>query len=278
MAQISSLKNFNGVKIIDGKKIALLLKKQMTKKIKNFKVKPALAVILVGNNAASIKYVALKEKFARDTGIKFQLFHYSAATNKKIVVEKIKKLNTDKKINGILVQLPLPRKLNPDKIIAAIAPEKDVDGFGPKPKITPGLDLSVLELIKAAKKNLKNKTAVILAKGDIFSSSLAKLLRKEKLKIKIVKPHERDLAQLIKKADLLITALGQPNFIKSSMVKRGAIMIDIGTTYKNGKIYGDISDNAGSLSSYISPVPGGVGPVTVAMLFVNLVKLAKKQK
>lgn len=277
MAKIAAFKKYPEVKILDGKKIAESLKKQIAEKIKKMKTVPTLAVILIGKNPASVCYVRLKEKFAGEVGIKFYLFCYPARVNEKMLIKKIEELNQNPKITGILVQLPLPQHLKADKIIAAINPLKDVDGFGPKTKVVPGLDLSILKLIKAARQNLKNKRAVIIAKSETFSQSLAKLLKKEKLKIKIIKPTAADLAWQTKKADLLISAVGQPNFIKDSMVKKGAIMIDVGTTYKNGKVCGDISNQAGKLASAVTPVPGGVGPLTVAMLFVNLIELTKLQ-
>jgi methylenetetrahydrofolate dehydrogenase (NADP+)/methenyltetrahydrofolate cyclohydrolase len=277
MAKISELKKYPQVKILDGRKIAAALKKQLISKIKMLGGKPTLAIILVGQNPASVCYTEIKKKFAKDLGVNSFLFKYPASISQKILVKKISELNQDKKINGILVQLPLPQHLNVNKIIATVDPWKDVDGFGPKAKVTPGLNLSILKLIKAARQNLKNKKIVIIAKSETFSQSLAKILKKEKIKIKIIKPTSADLARQTKKADLLISAVGQPNFIKDSMVKRGAIIIDVGTTYKNGKIYGDVSNQAGKLASFITPIPGGVGPLTVAMLFVNLMKLTKLQ-
>lgn len=277
MSKINFLKNYQEVKILDGRKIAENLKEQIAKKVKKIKTAPGLAVILVGRNPASNHYVAIKKEFAREVGVKFYLFHYPSRIKEKILIEKINQLNRDKKINGLLVQLPLPQHLNTNKIIAAIDPFKDVDGFGPEAKVAPGLNLSIYKLIKATSQNLKNKKAAIIAKSETFSQSLVKLLKKEKLKIKIIKPTAADLARQIKKADLLVSVIGRPNFINASMVKKGAIMIDVGATYKNNKIYGDISDQAARFASAVTPVPGGVGPLTVAMLFDNLLKLTKLQ-
>jgi methylenetetrahydrofolate dehydrogenase (NADP+)/methenyltetrahydrofolate cyclohydrolase len=277
MSKISFLKNYPEVKILSGKKIAENSKKQIAGKIKKIKTAPTLAVILVGQNSASSHYVAIKKKFAQEVGVKFYLFHYPSRVKEKTLIEKINQLNRDKKINGILVQLPLPKNFSADEIINTILPQKDVDGFGRQAKITPGLDLSIIKLIRATKQNLKGKFAIIVAKSKLFSESLAKLLTKEKIKVTGIKPNDSKLSQKTKKADLLISAVGKPNLIKDSMVKKGAIIIDIGTTYKNGKIYGDVSNEAVKFASAATPVPGGVGPLTVAMLFVNLIKLTKLQ-
>ena len=188
MAKIAALKNYPQVKILDGKKIAENLKKQIAEKVKKMKTAPTLAVILVGQNPASSHYVAIKKKFAQEVGIKFYLFPYPSRVKEKTLIKKISQLNQNKKINGLLVQLPLPQHLKADKIIAAIDPLKDVDGFGPKAKVVPGLNLSIYKLIKAASHNLKNKKAIVIAKSETFSQSLAKILKKEKIKIKTIKP------------------------------------------------------------------------------------------
>ncbi|NQU83330.1 MAG: bifunctional 5,10-methylenetetrahydrofolate dehydrogenase/5,10-methenyltetrahydrofolate cyclohydrolase [Parcubacteria group bacterium] len=259
------------MKIIDGKKIADKILSETRKEIKKLPAQPGLAVILVGDDSASKIYVKKKEKACTEAGVHLEKFLYKKTTTNKII-EQIKKLNQQKDINGILVQLPLPKNLDTNKIINSINPKKDVDGFLPKSKVSSPTIAGVLELIKSTRKNTRNKTAVILANSNLFASPLKKLLEKEGLKVKIlIKPKRQNFG-----ADIIITAIGKPKFIKADIVKDGVIIIDVGITRVGKKIFGDVdAESLKDRLGWITPVPGGVGPMTVAMLIKNLLILSK---
>lgn len=279
--------------IINGKRIAKIIRKKLKKKVEEFKktkkITPGLAVILVGNNQASKIYVRLKEKACQEIGIHFEKYLFPRISQKKLI-DLIQKLNKKRKIHGIIVQLPLPKYLNPDKIIEIIKPEKDVDGFHPenikklfqnKPFIVPPLIQSINKLLQSCPEDLKNKKAIIMANSKTFALPLKKILEKNQIKAEVYlqPPKSKKItAQKSQKADILITALGRPNFINQKMVKKNSIIIDAGFTRLKGKILGDVDlEKVKSKIKYISPVPGGVGPMTIAMLLTNLLKLAKKQ-
>lgn len=259
------------MKIIDGKKLSKKILEECRKKIKKLPKKPGLAVILVGSNRASEIYVKKKEKACKEVGINFQKITYQKSSTKELS-KKIKELNKDENINGILVQLPLPKNINADKIIKSVRPEKDVDGFLKKSKVIPPTIAGILELLKSTGKNLKNKSAIILANSKIFAEPLEKILKKENLKVKtLIKPSETFFD-----ADIVITALGKPRFITKKQVKEGAIIIDVGITRVGKKILGDADfESLKDMRGFITPVPGGVGPMTVACLIKNLLTLFK---
>lgn len=260
------------MKIIDGKKFSSKILNEAKKEIKKLPAQPGLAVILAGNNPASKIYVKKKERACKEVEIHFEKFLYNTRVSNKEILEKIKRLNRRKNINGILVQLPLPKHLNTDKIIAAIDYKKDVDGFLEKSEVNSPTIAGVLELLKSTRKNLKNKSCIILANSKIFADPLKKLLEKRGLEVKILlKPSKQKL-----NADVIITALGKPKFIKADMIKAGAIIIDVGITRVGKKIYGDAdSESLKNTSGWITPVPGGTGPMTAAMLIKNLLTLSR---
>jgi len=263
--------------LLNGKKIAKRIKKTLMTKIKRMKNKPGLAVILVGKNPNSLVYVKLKEKIAKEIGINFKKIILSAKISQKRLLKLINKLNKNKKINGIIIQLPLPKHFNTNKIIQEILPEKDIDGFHPKTKFISPTHQAILRLLKETKTNLKNKKAIIFVKNKIFAQPLEKLLRKRKIKTKIIYFKEKKYKNKIKKADILIVALGKPKFIKEKMIKKNSIVIDVGYNRIKGKPIGDVDKKCYKKAKSISPVPGGVGPLTVIYLMKN-VYLAKKQK
>lgn len=258
--------------LIDGEKIAAKILKDIKKEIKKLPVKPGLAVILVGEDKASKIYIKKKEKKCEEVGIKSEKFIFKKSATSKII-KLIKKLNNKKDINGILVQLPLPKNLDADKIIKTIDIKKDVDGFLKKSKVAPPTIAGILELLKYTKINLKNKTATILANSRIFANPLKNLLEKEGCSVKVlIKPKRQNF-----NADIIVSALGKPKFIKSNMVKDNVIIIDVGITRIDKKIYGDADQKSlQDKSGWITPVPGGVGPMTVAMLLKNLLLLSEK--
>ncbi len=283
--------------IIDGKKLAEKIKDNIVKEIlelNNNKPdcphRPNLAIILVGDREDSKLYVNLKEKEAEKVGIDIHIYRCPENTPEKKILEIVECLNNDELIDGILVQLPLPTGFDPNKIITTINPAKDVDCFHPENlKITLGscnhhhilspVFSAVLEMLKSINCQLKGKQVCIIANSDIFGKSLAKILACRGAKAETIKASDKNLKEKTVKADILITAVGQPKFIKKSMIKKGAVIIDIGITKKGKKIHGDVDfTQVKDKASYITPVPGGVGPLTIAMLFRNTLELYKKQK
>lgn len=264
-----------------GKKEADKILKEVQKGIKKAKIKPFLAVILVGENKASEIYVKLKKEAARKAGIGFELYKSNGKVDQKIIEAKIGKLNKNQKINGIIVQLPVPKKFDAPKMINAIAPEKDVDGFSNRGgKILPVFPKAIIRLIESSGKNIKGKKALIVANSKLFGKTMAEMLKTKKVKAEFILNKEIfKNSEKLKKADILITAVGTGGIIKGEMIKKGAIVIDGGITRENGKTRGDVDFNsAKKVAGFISPVPGGVGPMTVAGLLENVYLAAILQK
>ncbi len=279
--------------ILRGDKLAKKINSKTKLEVKKLKTGPCLAAILVGNNAASKLYVSIKKRTAKNLGIKFIEYRLSVNVGEKKILKTIKELNEDAGVNGIIVQLPLPQKFNSTKIIQSISPGKDVDGFHKK-NIKKTIDgnsfiLSPLisattELIKATKqKGRKNKTVLIIVKNRIFYKTMRARLCKfgfdEKKVNNIMKINKKSpqCINKILKSDIIITASGRPISLKSNMIKPGVTIIDIGINKLNGKTVGDTDfEKVKKTAGFITPVPGGVGPMTVAILMKNVVKLAKK--
>lgn len=273
--------------IIDGKKIAEDIKAEIAGEIFQNFYHPNLAVILVGDDEASKLYVSLKKQAAKKVGIEFNEYLMPANTTQSQVLEAIEFLNKDEETDAILVQLPLPKQLDADTIIQSIDPEKDVDGFHPEnikkllnndTDFTPGLPLGIIKLLESTKENLTNKKAVIIAKSEIFYQPLKKLLNDLKVATEIVDPKNKDIKKITQQADILISAAGIAFFITADMVKDQAIVIDVGTNKVNDYTVGDVDySSVFTKTSHITPVPGGVGPMTVAMLLYNTLQLYKKR-
>jgi len=262
------------VRIIQGKKIADRILADLKEEIKAKKIKPVLAVILVGHNPASRLYLRLKEKAAQKVGIKIKNFTLPSKISEKKILEIIASLNEDSKINGILVQLPLPKGLSPDKIIKEIIPSKDVDGFVKESHFQSPFILAIWQVLLVTGENLKNKKAIALVNSDVFGQALCRFLKRKGLKAKYVLGA---LLPLVTRVDILIAALGQPNFVKGSMVKEGVILIDGGITKRKRRVIGDIDRKSVSKKAkWLSPAPGGLGPMTVAFLLKNVVLAANK--
>lgn len=269
-------------KILDGKKLAKKINLKTKAKINKLKISPGLAAVLIGDNPASELYIKLKEKQAEKVGIKFYKHKFPKNTDQEKILKIIDLLNQDKKINGIIVQLPLPNRFNADKIIQAINPNKDVDGFHKKSLVQSPIILSVIEFLKIAKQNLSDEKIIIIANSKIFSNFLRAILIQNKAKknnIFLIKPENKNLFKKTLSADIIIIAIGKVKFLRAEMVKKNAVIIDIGINKVNGKIVGDADfKNIKNKASFITPVPGGVGPLTIAMLLKNCLKLAKMQK
>lgn len=282
-------------KLIDGKKLAEKIKDKIVKEIFSFNksiytiARPNLAIILIGERPDSELYVSLKEREAKKVGIDTHLYRCAENISESEILEMIKCLNEDKNIDAILVQLPLPAGVDTDTIILALDPKKDVDGFQPDnlEKLLSGCDASdlmppvlatVLEMLDSIKYEIKDKQVCVISNSDIFGKSLAHVLICRGAKAEIVKTDDKNLAERTSQADILITAAGKPKFIKKDMVKKDAVIIDIGISKIGDKIVGDVDfDDVEDKVGYITPVPGGVGPMTIAMAFKNTLGIYKKR-
>ena len=275
--------------IIDGKKEAKLLREEIKKeilKIKKSKNKvPGLTVILIGNYTPSQIYVKNKEKNSKEVGMNSDIIKYSDDVTEKEILNKIKELNNDQNVSGILVQLPLPKQIDKEKIINSIHPSKDVDGFNPVnvgnlssgyQGLVPCTPMGCLMLIKKVEKNLSGKHAVIIGRSNLNGKPMAQLLLKENCTVTIVHSKTKNLQQECLKADILVAAVGVPNLVKKDWVKKDAIVIDVGINKLNDKIVGDVEfDQVKDIAKAITPVPGGVGPMTIACLLKNTLECFK---
>ena len=275
--------------IIDGKKEAAILREEIKNEIANLKKKtnkvPGLTVILIGEFAPSQIYVRNKEKNSKEVGINSNVIKYPSDVSEEEVLNKIEELNKDKNISGILVQLPLPDQINKEKVINAIDPLKDVDGFNPVnvgnlasgyKAIVPCTPLGCLLLIKKVEKNLSGKHAVIIGRSNLNGKPMAQLLLKENCTVTIVHSKTKNLQNECLKADILVAAVGVPNLVKKDWVKSDAVVIDVGINKVDNKIIGDVNfEEIKDKVKAITPVPGGVGPMTIACLLSNTLKCFK---
>ena len=275
--------------IIDGKKEAELLREEIKKEILEIKKSknkvPGLTVILIGNYTPSQIYVKNKEKNSKEVGMNSDVIKYPDDVTEKEILDKIKELNNDQNISGILVQLPLPKQIDKEKIINAIHPSKDVDGFNPVnvgnlssgyQGLVPCTPMGCLMLIKKVEKNLSGKHAVIIGRSNLNGKPMAQLLLKENCTVTIVHSKTKNLQQECLKADILVAAVGVPNLVKKDWVKKDAIVIDVGINKLNDKIVGDVEfDQVKDIAKAITPVPGGVGPMTIACLLKNTLECFK---
>ncbi len=275
--------------IIDGKKEAALLREEIKKEILLIKEKtkkaPGLSVILIGDYAPSQIYVKNKEKNSKEVGINSEVIKYPKDITEQEVLNKIKELNNNPEVSGILVQLPLPKHINKEKIINAIHPKKDVDGFNPinvgnlasgYDAIIPCTPLGCLHLIKKIEKNLSGKHAVIIGRSNLNGKPMAQLLLRENCTVTIVHSKTKDLKAECQKADILVAAVGKANLVKGDWVKKDSIIIDVGINKVEEKIVGDVDfESVKEKVKAITPVPGGVGPMTIACLLKNTLECFK---
>ncbi|OQA36156.1 MAG: Bifunctional protein FolD protein [Parcubacteria group bacterium ADurb.Bin326] len=262
--------------MLDGKSLAEKIKLELKKEIADSGLNLGLAAILVGDNEASRLYVDLKEKACKEVGITFSKYLCNSECYDDIdeteLLEMIDFLNRDKQINGVLVQLPLPEGFDADKVIKKIDPAKDVDGFN-NGNVTPPTIAAIIELIKSAGENLSDKNAIIIGNSDIFIDNLENHLAK--LGIKEIKK-EKNIPTNCANYDVIIIVLGQARILKKENIKDGAIIIDVGINKLNGATVGDVDPEVAERAGFLSPVPGGVGPLTVACLLRNVLELTKK--
>ena len=273
-------------KILNGKKLAKKILENLKKKIKKSALKLRLAVIQVGESPISEIFIRQKEKACKILGIDFKLYKFAKNINPNLFKEKIRKIASNPFNSGIIIQLPLPKKFNTRDILNLISPEKDIDVLSEKSqsqfyleklKILPPTLQGIIYLLKKYKIKIEKKHFVVVGAGKLVGLPTALWLLQKKATVSIIDKFTPDLSFFTKQADILISGVGKPNLISAKMVKRGAVVIDAGTTFKNGKIRGDVDfENVSKKASYITPVPGGIGPMTVACLLENLVKLYEK--
>ncbi|HFH9199175.1 TPA: bifunctional methylenetetrahydrofolate dehydrogenase/methenyltetrahydrofolate cyclohydrolase [Streptococcus agalactiae] len=267
--------------LIDGKALSQKMQAELGRKVERLKeqhgIIPGLAVILVGDNPASQVYVRNKERSALEAGFKSETLRLSESISQEELIDIIYQYNEDKSIHGILVQLPLPQHINDKKIILAIDPKKDVDGFHPmntghlwsgRPMMVPCTPAGIMEMFREYHVDLEGKHAVIIGRSNIVGKPMAQLLLDKNATVTLTHSRTRNLSEVTKEADILIVAIGQGHFVTKDFVKEGAVVIDVGMNRdENGKLIGDVVfEQVAEVASMITPVPGGVGPMTITML------------
>jgi methylenetetrahydrofolate dehydrogenase (NADP+) / methenyltetrahydrofolate cyclohydrolase len=279
--------------LLDGKALAARLRQEVAENVKKLKaergITPGLAVVLVGNDPASEVYVRNKEKAVAEAGMNSFPHHLPADTPQKDLLALIAKLNADKNVHGILVQLPLPAGIDSNAVLEAVDPKKDVDGFHPvnagllssgRPYLVPCTPTGCMLLIKEAAHDISGRNAVVIGRSNIVGKPVAQLLLNANCTVTIAHSRTKDLPSLCREADILVAAIGRPEMIKGNWVKEGAIVIDVGINRIVGldgktKLVGDVEfDKASQRARFITPVPGGVGPMTIACLMQNTLKAA----
>lgn len=285
-------------KIIDGKEIAAQVRKEVAEKVAELKkngITPCLAVILVGENPASVSYVTGKQKALAEVGMADRSLHLPESTTEDELLKIISELNNDKSVHGILVQLPLPKHINEEKILLAISPEKDVDGFHPvnvgnlvigKKSFLPCTPYGIIVLLQKMNIETSGKHAVVIGRSNIVGKPVTLLLARKETNCTVTICHTgtKNMAEITRQADIIIAAAGKPHTLTKDMVKPGAVIIDVGVnripdaTKKSGfRLIGDCDfEDLKETASYITPVPGGVGPMTIAMLMQNTLEAAEK--
>ena len=277
------------MKILDGKAVSLKVKESVkvrADELKKFGVEPTLAVVLVGEDKASQTYVRAKEKACNEYGIKSVAHRLSENTTQNELLALINVLNLDDSIHGILVQLPLPKHIDTNVVLAAIDPRKDVDGFHAVNvgKLVSGLEgfvpctpLGVMEILKEYGIDVAGLNAVVIGRSNIVGKPMANLLLNASATVTVTHSKTKNLKEICKNADLIVAAIGKPFFLKADMVKDGAVVVDVGINrLDDGRLVGDVDfENVAPKCSYITPVPGGVGPMTIAMLLNNTILAAQ---
>ncbi len=269
--------------IIDGKKISAQIKDECKEKVAKEGIDVTLAVIQVGKDPASSVYVGNKKKACEYVGIHSLSYELPEETTEEELLSLVNKLNQDKEVHGILVQLPLPKHINEDRVIKTISPKKDVDGFHPQsvgalsigqPGFVSCTPAGIIQLLKRSGVEMDGKECVIVGRSNIVGKPMAMLMLRENATVTVCHSHTADLKEVTKRADILIVAIGKPKFITKEYVKKGAVVIDVGIhRNENNKLCGDVDfDDVEPMVSAITPVPGGVGPMTIAMLMKNCVE------
>ncbi|MBR3118917.1 bifunctional methylenetetrahydrofolate dehydrogenase/methenyltetrahydrofolate cyclohydrolase FolD [Oceanobacillus profundus] len=275
--------------VINGRELSTALKEEMkveVEKLKEFGLTPHLTVVLVGDNPASKSYVKGKEKAAAETGISSSLIELPASTTESALLQLIQELNDDTTVHGILVQLPLPDQIREEKVIEAIHPDKDVDGFHPinigkmmtgEDTFLPCTPYGIITMLKSKNIKIEGKHAVVIGRSNIVGKPVGQLLLNENATVTYCHSRTKNLQELAANADILIAAIGKAHAITAEYIKDGAVVIDVGINrLENGSLTGDVDfESAKEKASYITPVPRGVGPMTITMLLKNTIKAAK---
>ena len=273
-------------KIIDGKQISLDIKNELKEKVAKYKeqgIEITLAVVKVGNDPASAVYVRNKEKACEYVGINSKTLALPEETTEEELLNVVKELNEDKNVNGILVQLPLPKHIDESKVLLTIDSTKDVDGFHPvnvgkmvigEDTFLPCTPAGIIEMIKRTDIDIEGKECVVIGRSNIVGKPMAMLMLKENATVTIAHSRTKDLKEVTKRADIIVAAIGKAKFVTADYVKEGAVVIDVGMDRdENGKLCGDVDfESVSKVASAITPVPGGVGPMTVTMLLVNCLR------
>lgn len=279
--------------ILDGKALAEKIKLQLREKVSRLEKKPQLAVLLVGENPASRTYVEGKRRDCEQVGIEFELHHFPSQIGREEIEWEIDKLNLDGRVTGVIIQLPLPPHLPTLQLISKIDPRKDVDGLHPlnvgrlwlgdydfERDLLPCTPKGIIRLLDHYSIKLEGKLAVIVNRSNLVGKPLAKLMLDRNATVLICHSKTPELARKTAEADVLVTAVGRgPNFVGPEMVKEGAVVVDVGMNFVGGRLVGDVDfERVSQKASYITPVPGGVGPMTRAMLLENLVRVAEREQ
>jgi len=276
--------------ILNGREIAKDYRAGLAEEVENLKSKgitPNLTVVIVGNDGASLSYVKSKNKAAEKVGMTSGIVHMDESATEEEVLAEVERLNNDDEVHGILVQVPLPDQVDENKVLEAISPKKDVDGFSPinigrlytgQRTFVPCTPLGVMELLKHTG-SLEGKEVAVIGRSHIVGQPVAKLLTDQNATVTLMHSRTKDMVAKLKNFDVVVSAVGQPGLVTGSDLKEGAIVIDVGNTMVDGKLKGDVDyDSAEKVASYITPVPGGVGPLTITMVLNNTLLAAKWDK
>ncbi len=278
-------------KILDGKQIAKEYRQGLKDQVEELNKQgftPKLSVILVGNDDASQSYVKSKKKAAEEIGMISEIIHLDESTTEKEVLNELGRLNNDDSVSGILVQVPLPKQVSEQKVLEAINPDKDVDGFHPtnigklcihEQTFIPCTPLGIMEILKHSDIDLEGKNAVVIGRSHIVGQPVSKLLLQANCTVTILHSRTKNMSEYLKNADIIVSAVGKPRLVTKDVVKEGAVVIDVGNTPdENGKLKGDVDyDEVKNVAGAITPVPGGVGPLTITMVLNNTL-LAEKMR
>ncbi|HEX9161642.1 MAG TPA: bifunctional methylenetetrahydrofolate dehydrogenase/methenyltetrahydrofolate cyclohydrolase FolD [Thermoanaerobaculia bacterium] len=272
-------------RIIDGKAVARQIEEEVTAELGRVSYRPGLVAVRIGNDPASEIYVRNKARKAEELGLRGEQLLFPETLSEAGLLAEVGRLNADDEVDGILVQLPLPKHIDSEKVIDAIDPAKDVDGFHPinvgrlhlgRPTLAPCTPAGVMRLIESTGETIEGKHAVVVGRSDIVGKPQAALLLQRSATVTICHSRTRDLPSIVRQGDIVVAAIGKARFITADMLKPGAIVIDVGINRVEGKLAGDVDyRNAVEVAGWITPVPGGVGPMTIAMLMRNTVTAAQ---
>lgn len=273
--------------ILDGKAVAQKIKLDVAAAVKSLSRQPGLGTILVGDDPGSVSYVAGKHRDCAEVGIASIRIDLPATANESEILQAVSQLNNEANCTGFIVQLPLPKGVDAQKVLTAVDPNKDADGLHPnnlgnlvldKPSIIPCTPKAILALLAEYKIDLNGKKVLIIGRGTTVGRPLSILISQKPTNATVTLAHTatKDLTELMKSADVIIAAIGKPHFVKPEMVKNGAVVVDVGITRTESGLLGDVDPNVKEVASYLAPMPGGVGPMTRAMLLTNLIELAGK--